>query len=210
MQTRPTVFILDEDVLTRTAVCDLASRANLLSEGFGSGLEFSEAYERSRPGCLVSELRLPDMNGWHVQSRLAAAGAAIPLVFLTAHASIRSAVRAIKGGAMYFFEKPAEKEELQEAIEQAVLADADRRRLYRHEEELAKRLALLSAKEEQVLDLIVEGKITREIAAEVGVSVRTVELRRAAIVRKLEMKSPMELVRFALSGATATARGKRD
>ena len=210
MNDEPTVFLIDGDAPTHDAVGDLVDTMNLPFEGYTSGQAFLEAYDPARSGCVVLEVRIPDVNGLEIQDRLAARGASIPLVFLAARAPVSIAVRALRGGAVHFLEKPFRAHELWDAIREAVLGDAKRRRAAAEREALDRRLAELAPEERQVLELIAAGKSKQAMAAEAGVSIRTIEVRRSRLMSKLATGSLVELVAFALTacnGHAGTPRG---
>jgi len=199
MNNEPTVFLVDADGPTRDAVRDLAHTMNLPCEVYTSGQAFLDAYVPLRPGCVVLEVRIPDVNGLEIQQRLAAQGALIPVVFLSARAPVSIAVRAMRGGAVHFLEKPFREHELWDTIREAILLDAKRRRAAAEREALGEQLADLAPEERQVLEMIAEGKSKQTIASEAGVSVRTIELRRSRLMNKLGLGSLVELVVFGLT-----------
>ena len=198
MNNEPTVFVVDADAPTRDAVRDLAYLMNLQCEAYSSGLEFLHAYAPSRPGCLVLEVRIPGINGLEIQQRLAAQAAAIPLVFLTAQPTVSIAVRAMRAGAMHFLEKPFREHELWDTIQEALLLDDRRRSASAERRKLEQSMAGLTSKERLVLGMIAEAKPNKAIASEMGVSLRTVELHRKHLMKKIDLHSSVELVRFAL------------
>ncbi len=198
MKTEPTVFVVDADGPTRDAIRDLAYTMNLRCKPYASGHEFLNAYAVWQPGCLVLEVRIPDINGFDIQERLAAQGATIPTVFLTGQATVSIAVRAMRAGALHFLEKPLRENELWDVIEEAILVDQKRRCALVQREELEDRLAKLTPKERQLLGMIARGKSKNAIASQLGVCVRTVELRRKQLMKQLGMSSLVELVHFAL------------
>jgi len=197
MQAPATVLIVDPDGPTRDAICRLADRMNLASLAYAQGGEFLRAHQYCQPGCVVLEVRIPDASGLQIQSRLNAEGVTIPLVFLTAEANVHVAVRAIRAGAVHFLEKPARDDELWDAIEEAISIDQQRREARQRQQRLDRQFAGLSIKEERVFEMIGDGKSTREIASELKVSVRAIELRRNSLMKKLDIESPAELVRMA-------------
>jgi FixJ family two-component response regulator len=200
MYSEATVFVVDNDESTRNAVRELADGLGTRCSAYASGMQFLEEYEPLQWGCVVLELRIPDIGGFQIHQRLATGGSEMPVIFLTAHGSIRIAVRVMRGGAFHFFEKPFHEEELWEAIQEAISADKERYHIRLMEQQLQERLALLSPKEQQVLDGIGKGKSVRAIAADLRVSVRTIELRRARVMRKLGFASPIELASLASAG----------
>lgn len=197
-QQDPTIFLVDNDAQTHDHVRRLAVSMNLRFEGYFSGLEFLASYDTSRRGCLVAELRVADVGGLEIQRRLASIEAPLPVVFLTAHATVPLVVRAMQAGAADFLEKPLCEQDAWEAIQEAVHLDRLRReRLEKHHEQ-HRRIRMLSPKERQVLCLLGEGKSRRSIAAELELSVRTVELARARAMKKLEIDTHAELLRFTI------------
>ena len=210
MNNEPTVFLVDADGPTRDAVRDLVHTMNLPCEAYTSGRAFLDAYLPLRPGCVVLEVRIPDVNGLEIQQRLAAQGALIPVVFLTAQAPVSIAVRAMRGGALHFLEKPFREHELWDAIQEAVLLDAKRRRAAAEREALDEQLADLTPEERQVLEMIARGKSKQTIASEAGVSVRTIELRRSRLMNKLGLGSVVELVIFALTACNGHSQALQE
>ena len=198
MNNEPTVFVVDSDGATRDAVRDLAYTMNVPCEAYISGQEFLDAYDTSRPGCVVLEVRITDVSGLDILERLTTQGAVIPIVFLSAHASVSIAVRAMRAGATHFLEKPFREHELWDTIREAILLDAERRRALAKRRELDDQLAKLTPKQHQMLEMIAEGKSKQVVAAEAGVSLRTIEARRKHIMKKLGLDSTVELVHFAL------------
>jgi two-component system response regulator FixJ len=203
-----TVFVIDSDGATRDAVCRLAHTMNLQCEVYASGAEFLESDYLARPGCVILEMRIPDTNGLALQEELARSEATLPVVFLTAHGTVSIAVRAMRAGAVHFLEKPLREHELWDAIQDAVALDQRRRQLSQRQRQCRKRLAELDPKEVRILEMIAEGQSKRAIAAEMQVCVRTVELRRNQIMKKLKFESIVELVHFALTAAEQNGRSQ--
>jgi len=198
MNNEPTVFVVDSEGASRDAVRDLAYTMNVPCEAYISGQEFLDAYDTSRPGCVVLEVRIADVSGLDVLEHLTAHGAVIPVVFLSAHASVSIAVRAVRAGAMHFLEKPFREHELWDTIREAILLDTERHRALARRRELDEQLAGLTPKQYQMLEMIAEGKSNQVVAAEAGVSLRTIEARRKHIMEKLGLDSIVGLVHFAL------------
>lgn len=194
----PTVFVVDPDGRTREAVCDLADMMNLRCEGYRSGREFLDAYAPSRPGCVVLEVRIPDINGLEIQERLTAEGVMSPVVFLTTQAGVSIAVRAMRAGALHFLEKPFREPELWDAIQEAIRLDTRRRSARAERKKLKDHLGQLTFAERELLAIIAEGKPKKTAASSLRVSVRTIELRQKRLIEKLGFDSSMELLRFAL------------
>lgn len=198
MRSEATVFVVDADVPAREAVRNLACMMNLRCKPYASGHQFLDVFDHSQPGCIVLEVRIPDINGFEIQERLAAQGTATPVVFLTAQATVSIAVRAMRAGALHFLEKPVRENSLWDVIEEAVRIDKERRCSVARREALDGRLGQLTPKERQVLEMIAQGKSKTAIASEIGICLRTVELRRKQLMKQLGMHSMVELVHFAL------------
>jgi FixJ family two-component response regulator len=194
----PTVFVIDPDPTTRDAIRELALTMNLRCQAFASGREFFAAYTDSAPGCLVLEVRIPDMSGLQIQRRLADLGMPLPLVFLSAHNDVSLAVELMRGGAVHHLQKPFRPLEMMHAIQEALARGQARRKAQQRHQRVLEGIAVLTAKEREVLRLIGEGMRNREIASRLGISLRTVELRRKGVTKKLRLKSPTALLQFAL------------
>jgi FixJ family two-component response regulator len=193
-----TVFVVDPDPSTGQTIRELLDGSEVGCEPYSSGREFLAVYRDDQPGCLVLEQRIPDMSGLQLQHRLAASGAALPLVFVTAGPDVSTAVEFMRGGAVHVLEKPFRSIELSEAIHEAIALDRDRRRAKNRQTRIRNRTDVLTRKERQVLELIAAGKSAKAIAGELELSVRAVELRRNSLMKKLEVDSPLELMRFAV------------
>ncbi len=206
MDHEPTVFVVDEDMVASEALRKLAYTMSLRCRVFHSSLEFLAAFDATLPGCLVTEWRLSGTSGLQVQQRLAAEGCPLPVIILTAYATIPIAVRAMRAGAFHFLEKPLHEQEAWDVIQAAVALDAERRRTVHLERQIVDQLALLTPKEEQVLRMIAEGLPNRDIAHQLQISVRTVELRRTTMLRKLQLASADQLIHFAVMACHAGGR----
>ncbi len=194
----PTVYVIDPDPGVHASIRDLVSAMNLRCRGYASAREFFAAYTESEPGCLVLEVKIPDMSGLQIQRRLAGMGAPLALVFLTSHEDVAMAVELMRAGAIHYLLKPLRPMELLNAIQQAIDTADSRRRAAARRRRVLERIAHLTAKERQVLRLIGAGKPNRSMAEELGVSLRTIEVRRANLIKKLELKSSSSLLHFAL------------
>jgi FixJ family two-component response regulator len=190
----PTVFLVDDDASTRELIAWLMKRNGIAAQVFGDARAFLEAYRPTQPGCLVLDLNLPGMNGLELQSYLNEQGVVLPVIFLSGRADVPKAVRAVKEGAIDFLEKPFDYKQLLELVRNCFERDAARRKR-------AERLAQLTQREREVLDRVVGGKLNREIAEELAISVKTVEAHRAHLMEKLEVDSVAELVQAVLSAA---------
>ena len=201
MNDKPMVFVVDGDAITRDSARSLAHTMNLQCETYASGREFLENRTRGQPGCLVLEIRIPDVNGLQIQDRLNREGSMLPIIFLTDHATVSIAVHAMRCGALHVIEKPFREHELWDAIQEAVELDRKRRRLAEERRALEHRMTQLSAKEQTLLKMIAQGRAKQAMAAELGVCVRTVEFRRSQLMKKLELRAPIDLVQFALAAS---------
>jgi two-component system response regulator FixJ len=198
MHNHLTVFAIDSDAASRAAVRRLAESMNVNFEGYASGEEFLANYDSSKSGCVLMEVRIPDVSGLELQQQLAVEDAPPPVVFLTAHATVPVVVRAMRSGALDVMEKPFQEQELWETIQKAFRLDHEQRELVDQQRRFRAQLGLLTQKEHDVLRCLAEDKPTRAIARELHISVRTVELRKSQMSRKLRLKSPMALLRVAI------------
>lgn len=209
------VFLIDEDAAATDMVHRVASMMNLSCHAFTSGQEFLASFARSQGGCLVTELKVRDVSGLRILERLVEEGSMLPVIFVTGHGSLPIAVRAMRAGAFHFLEKPVREQELWDAIQDAVRTDQENREAAQREAAIQDRLGSLTVREEQVLRLIAEGKPNRAIARDLGLSMRTIEVRRNALMTKLRIETPEELLRFAIVacneryGANGLARSVR-
>lgn len=196
----PTVFIIDDDEAFRDSVRELVNSIGLAAEAYGSGLEFLETFDPSRPGCLVVDVRMARMSGLALQQRLVAIGARIPIVFISGHGDIAMAVKAVKDGAVDFVQKPYREQELLDAIDEALRRDAGMRAapVADAHPDLARRIAALTEREREVMSLALKGLPNKVIAKELAISHRTVEQHRSRLLEKLQVHSITELLRMNL------------
>ena len=199
------VYVVDDDAAVRDGLKWLIESVELQVAPCPSAQAFLEAYDRSRPGCLVLDVRLRGMSGLDLQAELARRDISIPTIVVTGHGDVPMAVRAMKLGAIDFVEKPFNDQELLERIQKAIEGDLQARRGDRERAEACALLATLSPREREVLDLLVLGKANKEVADQLGLSTRTVEGHRARLMEKLACGSLAELVRLSLRAASTAA-----
>ncbi|MBV6422645.1 MAG: Transcriptional regulatory protein FixJ [Steroidobacteraceae bacterium] len=194
----PTVFVIDDDDAVRSSLRLLFKSYGLEAVLHASADEFLASYDLTRPGCVVLDVRMPGMSGLELQQRLNAQGATIPIVFITGHGDVPMAVEAMQAGAFDFLQKPFRDDDLLARVQKALARDAELRALLRTRHDTRARLATLTPRERDVLDLVVVGKANKVIAADLGLSQRTVEIHRARVMEKMDAASLAQLVRMVL------------
>jgi len=190
----PTVFIVDDDAAVRDSIAELVGSVGLRSEGFASGPAFLDAFEPGRPGCLVLDVRMAEMSGLDLQQKLHELGAAIPVVMLTGHGDVPMAVEAMKAGAVEFLQKPYRDQALLDSINAALAADAAARRASAGTESFEQRRASLTDREREVLEHLLAGRTSKEIARALDISPRTAEAHRRNLMQKFGVASAKELL----------------
>jgi two-component system, LuxR family, response regulator FixJ len=193
-----TVFLVDDDPATLRALATLVKVVFPRVATFASAADFLAAY-RNQPGCLVLDVAMPGMSGLELHRKLIQDKIALPVVFVTGHGNVPMAVEAMQMGAINFLEKPIQEQELWTSIRRALELDEQNRRRRARRQRAEERLARLTRGEREVLNLILEGKMNKEIAAELRLSTRTIEDRRAKLMKKMGANSLAELVQLVMT-----------
>lgn len=196
MTAEPAIFVVDDDEAVRRALTTAVALLGHPVQAYGSAAEFLVAYSPDSPGCLVLDIKMPGMTGLELQRKLADSNATIPIVMISGHADVRMAVEAMTLGAVTLLEKPFRLDELLDHIREALAQDQNERAAQHLHDESADRLARLTTKEQQVLEMVAAGRTNREMAEVLGLSVRAVEDRRARLMRKVNAESLAELIRL--------------
>lgn len=195
-QRRPKIFVVDDDESVRDALVSLIRSAGLGVETFASAPEFLNRQQMDEPSCLVLDVRLPGLSGLDLQQRLAEINVSTPIIFITGHGDIPMSVRAMKAGAVEFLTKPFRDEDLLNAIREAIQRDGFARRRQAEIAALRDRYESLTAREREVMDLVVKGLLNKQAAAQLGVSEVTIKVHRSQIMQKMRASSFADLVRM--------------
>ncbi len=194
-----TVFVVDDDPAVRKSLRWLIESIGLHVKTYGSGSEFLDEYDPQKPGCLVLDVRMPGMSGLELQERLSERGRCVPIIVMTAFGDVPMAVRAMKYGAVHFFEKPVKDQELLDHIQAALEDDLKWRERDQQDQSIRDRYNLLTRRECEVLGHVVDGNSSKEIGGKLGVSFKTVEAHRAKIMKKMAADSVPHLIRMVLT-----------
>ncbi len=202
------VHIIDDDDAVRDSLALLLDAAGIAVRTYESATKFLALAPHLGAGCVLTDVRMPDMDGLALQRRLTEAGVTMPVIVMTGHGDVPIAVAALKAGALDFLEKPFDDERLIAAVRTALAASRDARRQAAAVAEIAARLASLTPREREVLDLLVVGNPNKTIAYDLGASPRTVEVHRARVMEKMGARSLAELVRMVIALGPETATRK--
>lgn len=194
-----TVFIIDDDPAMRDSMSYLVQSVGIAVETFSSAQDFLDTYDPERHGCLVLDVRMPGMSGLELQEFLVERGIRAPVIMVTGYGDVPMAVRALKGGAVDFLEKPFTDQELLETINEAVERDYRQRGKDAELAKVKERIARLTPREREVMDLVLDGKPNKAIATELGLSPKTVEVHRSRVMAKMQVGSLAALLQTVLS-----------
>jgi RNA polymerase sigma factor (sigma-70 family) len=194
---QPTVVVIDDDASIRKALDNLLRSVGLDVELFKSPQEFLQSDRRDRPGCIVLDVRFPGRSGLDMQREISSANTPLPIIFITGYGDIPMSVRAMKAGAVEFLTKPFRDQDLLDAVGVALEKDRTRRANEIRIAELRSRFDTLTARERQVLALVIAGRLNKQIAGELGVSEMTVKMHRRQVMRKMQAAGLAQLVRLA-------------
>ncbi len=195
----PTVFVVDDDEPVRDAIGMLLDTVDVPYESFASARAFLDAYDNSRRGCLVLDIRMPGMSGLELQQHLVEQRSPLPIVFITGHGDIPMAVEAMKRGAVDFIRKPFRDQELLDRVHEALSVEAGQRAEIADLEEIRSRVASLTPREREVFDRVADGQANKVVAIDLGISERTVEIHRSQVMQKTGSRSLADLVRMKLT-----------
>ena len=195
----PVVFIVDDDEAVRSSLRLLLKSVGLVPAALGSAGEFLDKYDPAQPGCLVLDVRMPKISGLELQEKLNLQGAVIPVIFITGHGDVPMAVEAMQAGAFDFLQKPFRDQDLIDRIQRALERDSTNRAALNERSLIRERLDSLTPREREVLALVTSGKPNKIMAADLGVSQRTVEIHRARVMEKMGASSLAQLVRMIMN-----------
>ena len=193
------VFVVDDEQAVRDSLRWLIESVGIPVRAYPTAADFLRDYDAAQPGCLVLDVRMPGMSGLDLQEELARRGAVLPTIVITAHAEVPMAVQAVKAGAVDFIQKPFSDQLLLDRVRQALEIDRQDREARQRREDARRRIATLTAREREVLELVVAGRSNKEAAAILGVATKTIEVHRAHVMEKMQVTSVAELVRACIS-----------
>jgi len=195
---KPAVYVLDDDDGMRKALAALIGTIGYEAIEFARPTEFLRDFDPARPACLLLDVRMPEMSGLDVQRELNRRGAMVPVLLITGHGDVPMAVQAMKNGAFEFLQKPFRDQELVDGINRALKKDAENRQMLERHAEVQRRVASLTPREREVMQLVVDGRANKVIAIDLGLSERTVEIHRANVMEKMQAQSVAHLVKMHL------------
>jgi FixJ family two-component response regulator len=195
----PVIYVVDDDDGMRRALDTLLSTVGYKTAVYSRPTEFLANFKADAPGCLVLDIRMPDMSGLEVQQQLNRMGSMMPVIFITGHGDVPMAVQAMKEGAFEFIQKPFRDQDLLDRINHALKQDAENRSTVARRAEVQHRLQTLTPRERQVMDMVVDGAANKVIAIDLNLSERTVEIHRAKVMEKMGARSVAHLVKLQLT-----------
>jgi two-component system, LuxR family, response regulator FixJ len=196
---KPTVFLVDDDRAVRDSILFLMKSVGQHLESFSTAGEFLDAFDPTRPGCLVLDIRMPGMSGLELMAKLSELGSHLPVIIITGHADVPMAVQAMKRGALDILEKPFNDQDLLHCINAAFQADAAILQSLSEQEDVRRRLALLTPREREVFDQLVDGRSNKEIALKLGITRKTLGIHRSRVLEKMDVEGLPALVRMWMS-----------
>jgi FixJ family two-component response regulator len=196
---RPVVHIVDDDDGMRKAITVLMTTVGYRALAFARPTEFLQKYDPNQPGCLILDVRMPEMSGLEVQQQLNRSGSMVPVVLITAHGDIPMAVQAMKDGAFDFLQKPFRDQDLIDRVNSALKQDAENRAAVEKLADLKRRAESLTPREREVMAFVVDGRANKVVAIDLGLSERTVEIHRANVMEKMGARSIAHLVKMHLT-----------
>jgi two-component system, LuxR family, response regulator FixJ len=199
VKAKPVVYVVDDDDGMRQALTALMTTVGYKAIPFARPTEFLAKYDANQSGCLVLDVRMPEMSGLEVQQQLNRAGSLLPVILVTGHGDIPMAVQAMKDGAFDFLQKPFRDQELLDRINAALKQDAENRAIVERHADLKRRAESLSPREREVMGLVVDGRANKVIAIDLGLSERTVEIHRSNVMEKMGARSVAHLVKMHLT-----------
>lgn len=191
----PTVFVIDDDVSIRRSLSRLIRAAGLDAQTYSSANDFMQSASFRRAACVLLDVQMPGPSGNELQEWMADLGISLPVVFLTGHADVPTSVQAMKRGAVDFLLKPVDDQVLLEAIRRAIDIHESEKSLTRRQTQIIERYAFLTAREREVMEQVIDGRLNKQIAADLGISLKTVKVHRARIMEKMGVRSVAALVR---------------
>ncbi len=207
MDNQETVFVVDDDEGIREGLALLLETVGQPYEVYSSAIEFLDAYDASKGGCLVLDIRMPRMSGLDLQEKLNEQGSLLPIIFITGHGDIQMAVEAMRRGALDFIRKPFREQDLLDRINEALAFDAGKRKNIAERQQLLDNVAALSEREREVFHRVAAGEMNKVIAQDLGISVRTVEVHRSRVMERLGVRTLAQLVRIKIE-AESVPRSK--
>lgn len=205
MHYEPTVFLVDDDPAMRESLSWLLRTDGLHVEEYGTIDELLSAYDAETPGCLVLDFKLPKSTGLDLYCRLRKSGCRHPFLMISGHGDVSTAVQAMRLGAVDFLEKPFERQTFLDRVREAIAEDQQRRQQDGDRQEVQRLIDTLTPRQREVLDLVVDGQLTKQIASKLNISAKTVEVHRSHITKKMRVNSVAQLVRMVTTNSTEPA-----